>query len=152
MVLHKISNLLNIHCEKTTLYCIYCWKMTLQWTIQLNTLHYNKHTAIPGTLYSATKCTKWSLHRLIECVISGNTLLEIYYHLPHYYSDSLTFRLSDCQTINAQWYKGNGRGEIVDHLSVYFYIVDTIVQWYIQEMLGPAEQICTQYTTKSLVV
>ena len=53
---------------------------------------------------------------------------------------------------SAQWYKGNGRGEIVDHLFVYFYIVDSIVQWYIQEMLGPAEQICTQYTTKSLVV
>ena len=56
------------------------------------------------------------------------------------------------QVCTAQWYKGNGRGEIVDHLFVYFYIVDSIVQWYIQEMLGPAEQICTQYTTKSLVV
>ena len=39
-------------------------EMTLEWTEQLNTLYYNEYTAIPGTLYSATTCTKWSLHRL----------------------------------------------------------------------------------------
>ena len=61
-------------------------------------------------------------------------------------------RVAVVMSTSAQWYKGNGRGKIVDHLFVYFYIVDSIVQWYIQEMLGPAEQICTQYTTKSLVV
>ena len=83
------------------------------WTT-INILQYLAHSTVQHNVQS-DHYTDWNAKpSLIECVISGNTLLEIYYHLPHYYSDSLTFRYqtvrlsmsdsqfvwhSDCQAI-----------------------------------------------------